>query len=47
MTSYELRQLQKRLYLEKIKALDLANKKLLEAKQDYERILKYYQSLGV
>ena len=47
MTSFEQKQILKALQIEKIKALDLANKKLLEAKRDYEKILAYYQSLGV
>lgn len=47
MTSFKQREHQKKLQIEKIKALDLANKVLLQAQADYERIVAYYNMLGV
>ena len=47
MTSFEQRMYLKELYLEKIKALDIANKAIIQAKNEYQQILKYYKNLGV
>ena len=47
MTSFEQRMYLKELHLEKIKALDIANKAIIQAQNEYEQILKYYQSLGI
>ena len=47
MTSFEQRMYLKELYLEKIKALDIANKAIIQAQNEYQQILKYYEKLGV
>ena len=47
MTSFEQRMYLKELYLEKIKALDIANKAIIQAQNEYRQILKYYEKLGV
>lgn len=47
MTSFEQREFMHKLQLEKIKALDLAQKAILQAQKEYEQIVKYYNQLGV
>ena len=47
MMSIEQKLLQRQLQIEKIKALDLANKALIQAQNEYNQILKYYEQLGI
>lgn len=47
MMSIEQKLLQRQLQIEKIKALDIANKAIIQAQNEYQQILKYYQSLGI
>lgn len=47
MTSFEQRMYLHQLQLEKIKALDIALKAIKQAQADYNKIVEYYNKLGV
>lgn len=47
MTSFEQRMYLHQLQIEKIKALDIAQKAIQQAQKEYEQIVNYYNSLGV
>lgn len=47
MTSFEQRMYLHQLQLEKIKALDIAQKAIKQAQDDYQKIVNYYNSLGI
>ena len=47
MASTEQKLVQHELIFEKIKALDMANKAILQAQAEYNKIVEYYNQLGV